>query len=451
MVAYSEVPVETISEEIPFNAFGEVPHPLLLGNSSIIPVPHKSAGSLNVVGVTPSASVGCPVPLLSPVQLETRSYQQDPYCISATYPIDTIVPPQRYPEIPGVGAISKPSICGSYKTSFACTKDHTHFMQKVPHKCFKTSCPVCFSASLTRASSRIARVFRGYRARVDSLDLSVDSNIAAHHRAMARHLNHFVLSVPVSKYAEGTDERKIIAAARRVAARAGIEMGMMAVHPWRINEKIKSRLVRKCKKPDLMSDEIKEKKFWALIREDALELGSWRNYVHWSPHVHALGYGYLPSQETPEEKTAFKKLTKGWFVKKIKRGRNYDIEQIALADCFNGLDVEDPIAAVAYYILSHAAYRPGRNLYTFFGLFNPSKLRKNGKPENNKVQAVCPKCNSPLAFGEDVAGVFQYAPGVRGDKWRPRLLNLQHQPMLIMGIDPPPEKVDKAWSRVWSP
>lgn len=376
----------------------------------------------------------------SPSLTTERPKGATPLLYPATYPIDTIFhsePPLT--AIPGTGNQTKPD-CGTFRTAFACTKDASHFMQKVPHKCFNLSCPVCFSAALTRASTRIAQKFRGYRARVDTLDLDVNPELAYHHRAMAKHLNHFVLSPPVGKYAENTVCKKIVAASRRIAALVGIEAGMMALHPWRIKDEIKPRLGRRCKKVELMAEDTKEKKFWALIREDALGLGSWREYIRWSPHVHILGYGYLPPQETPEEKTAFKKLTKGWFVKKIKRGSGYDIEQPALIDCFNGQEVEDPISAVAYYILSHAAYRPGHNLYSYLGFFNPSKLRKDGKSKNNKVPVVCPKCNSPVAFGEDEYGSFKYFPGSRGDLWKPRLLNLRHQDVLIMGIDPPPEK-----------
>lgn len=301
-------------------------------------------------------------------------------------------------------------------------------------------CPACYSSALTRSARRIARVVRAYHERVDRLDLMVNPELAAHHRAMAVHLNHFVLSVNPGKYPEGTDEKKIRAAAVRICSKVGIEGGMLAVHPWRIKENVKSRLGRICRKIEVTSLEEKEKKFWVLIREDILKLGSWRSYIDWSPHVHILGYGYLLPQTTPEEKQAFKKISAGWFVKKIKRGSGYDIEQAPLKECFDGQEVQDPVAATAYYILSHAALRKGRNLYVWFGFLNPQKLRKDGKVIADKVPVVCPKCNSPVVFGEDTFDNFIYTPGSKGDIWKPRLLNLQSQRMLIMGIDPPPEK-----------
>ena len=63
MSSYVEVPIETFSEEVPFKRFGVGPTPLLLGNTSIVRVPHKPTGSpCKRMDVSAPALVGCPVP-----------------------------------------------------------------------------------------------------------------------------------------------------------------------------------------------------------------------------------------------------------------------------------------------------------------------------------------------------------------------------------------------------
>lgn len=345
-------------------------------------------------------------------------------------------------QIPGVGVVSKPGICGTYHTSFACVKDHNHFKQKVPHKCFNLSCPECYTAALTRQGKRIAKTFRGVKERIDRLDLSVDPETAKHLRLMITNAYHVLISFPPGRYPEGTPINKIRRAGIDVALAVGLEGApAVFVHPWRVLNPIKTRLIRRCKNRDILTEQMKEKKFWALIHEDALKFGDWRKYVYWSPHIHMVAaVGYIMPQTTPEEKEAFKKKARGCIVKKI--GKPLDIEK--LENCFNGQTVEDPLVALAYYAGSHAAYEPGHRLYVSFGIFDSKNIRKDGKAVDNKQQMVCPKCNSPVAFGQDIEnGTFQYEPGTKGDLWKPRLINLQSQKYLIRGVDPLPPKRDK--------
>jgi hypothetical protein len=257
---------------------------------------------------------------------------------------------------------------------------------------------------------------------------------------MAANPYHVMLSPPPGRYPEGTPIEKIKRAGLKIAARLGIEGApAVFVHEMRILKNIQERLKHRVRDIDLRTEQGRDKKYWALIREDALHLGSIEAYTFWSPHIHMAGaVGYLMPQNTPEEKAEFKKLAKGWIVKKIGK-----IDMPPLDECFTGQELEDPIAGLVYYLGSHAAYRPGHRLYTPFGVFDSKNIRKDGKPVDDKRQMTCPVCNSPVGFGEEIQGRFEYERGTKGDQWRPRLINLQGQRYLIRGIDAFPEKKDQ--------
>jgi hypothetical protein len=146
-----------------------------------------------------------------------------------------------------------------------------------------------------------------------------------------------------------------------------------------------------------MKDEDREKKFWELAREDALGLGSWREYVHWGPHFHIIGFGRLPDQKTPEQKEAAAGILAGWVVKWI---RHVDTER-----SFNGQDMEDPIAALASYLLSHTAYFARKKAPVWLGVCGPNYIKKAGDPEQLSYPVVCPKCGAPVVkYGDDADG-----------------------------------------------
>lgn len=340
--------------------------------------------------------------------------------------------------IPGMGETKRPGFCGTYHTAFACVKDHTHFNQKVPHKCFNLSCPSCYGSALTRAGKRVAKTFRGWRERISRIDLSADPGYAEHLRRMAANPDHLVGSPPPGRYPEGTPIEKIRRDCIEIAMSLGIEGApAVFVHTMRISKPIQERLKHKVKKADVIGPEGREKKYWALVREDALHIGGIEKYTYYSPHIHMAGaVGHLMSQKTPEEKAEFKMRAKGWIFWK----RPGHIDMPPLDECFTGQEVEDPIAGLVYYIGSHAEYRPGHRLYTAFGLFDSKNIRKDGKPVDDKRQMTCPKCNSPVAFGEMMDDHFEYERGTKGDPWRPRLINLQGQKYLIRGIDVFPKK-----------
>jgi hypothetical protein len=164
----------------------------------------------------------------------------------------------------------------------------------------------------------------------------------------------------------------------------------MAFHPYRVKKSLNWRLAKLCEDNLTKSPEEREKKFWELVREDALGLGSWRAYVTWSPHYHVIGFGKLPDQRTDEEKESVKKLYKGWVVVWI---RHVDAFRQ-----FDGTELLDPIAELAFYILSHAGYQPGRKMPVWLGACSPNNLHAE-EIIKEEYQVVCPKCGAPVVIG----------------------------------------------------
>jgi hypothetical protein len=190
------------------------------------------------------------------------------------------------------------------------------------------------------------------------------------------------------------DIDKIKELGRLWSRKVGITGGVMLFHPFRINMHLRYHLVRACHAAARMNDEDREKKFWELAREDVLGLGSWRDYVVWGPHFHIIGFGRLPDQKTPEQKEAAAEILAGWVVKWI---RHVDTER-----SFNGQDMEDPIAALASYLLSHTAYFARKKAPVWLGVCGSNYIMKDGEPECLSCQVVCPVCNAiAVKYGRD--------------------------------------------------
>jgi hypothetical protein len=331
--------------------------------------------------------------------------------------------------------------------SYACTRDPTEYKKTVAHSCDGVTCPICFKRPLLKASNRIASQIRGYQERASRLDPNGTQEERDHYYG-ARWLNHYVISPPPGKYAPDTPKKVIIAAARRIAKKAGLTGGFMFPHTMRIKHDMKPDLKRDTQAHARESDEDKELKFWDLIREKVNSgdnLGKWAFY---SPHVHAEAFGYLPDQNTPEEKAAFKKLMKGWIVS-FKR----HVKTPPLDSCFDGQTLNDPIAEMAYYALSHALVEPGTQMYSAFGFM--ADLRKDGGAIPVRYDCTCPKCNAPVAYGRDTPDGYRFEDGFEGDQYRMRRVTAFARWVLIKGIDTIPERARKRISArasaIWGP
>lgn len=299
--------------------------------------------------------------------------------------------------ISGTGNVTDETRCGVWSSSHACSMDPGHYLRTIKHSCDNPSCPICFGSWMNKAARRIAERVRGYIEAANGAQLDLDGiSLALWHKDNTRYLNHYVGSPRPGEITPDMPYNTIKQRGRAMAARVGITGAVQVFHPFRIQKSLQLQLTRHCRAVVHMNEEDREKKFWELVREDALHLGNWREYVEWSPHFHYIGFGRLPEQRTPEQKAEWQEVLAGWIFKWI---RHVDTERV-----FDGQQMQDPIAALAAYLLSHAGYLPGRKIPSWLGVMGPNQLRKVGDPEQLSVAVVCPVCGSSVILYEPSMG-----------------------------------------------
>ena len=282
--------------------------------------------------------------------------------------------------LPGSGQITNPD-CGAWLRSAACSRDPKDYSKRISKNCGHIECPVCWTGPVGRVARNASARLRGYirEALIKSLQERYQLTV-----------NHFMMSPPEGAITFDMPYNKIKQRGRDMAVRAGITGGFMAFHPFRIKKSVAWRLGRLC--DDNLKDhpEEREKKFWELVRADALGLGSWQEYVRWSPHYHVVGFGRLPDQKTDEEKDAVRTLYKGWIVVWIRHVDSYRQ--------FDGTVLQDPISDLVFYILSHAGYQAGRKMPVWLGTCSPNNLHAE-ETIKQEFNVVCPKCHAPVILG----------------------------------------------------
>jgi hypothetical protein len=300
-------------------------------------------------------------------------------------------------KIPGVGSITDEKICGTWKTSAACSNDPTHFTRHFKNSCGNPLCPECFGSWMNKAANRIAQRLRGYIREANAGQFTLDDTpLAVWHKDNTRYLNHYVVSPRKDEIKFDWSYQKIRQVGMKMAQRMGVTGGEGFFHPYRVTKTIQLRLKYLCRETTRMTEDEQERKFWELIRDDALKLGSWTKYVEWSPHYHIIGFGRLPDQRTQEQKDEFKRKFAGWII--------HWVRHVNTARYFTGQDMHDEIIELAAYLLSHSGYElsekgKGRNIPIDFGVCGRNQLKKLGDPEQESYQVVCPKCGSKVIMG----------------------------------------------------
>lgn len=282
--------------------------------------------------------------------------------------------------IAGSGENTDPE-CGAWTQTVACGKNPKHYSKRITKNCGHIECPVCWTGPVGRASRNASARIRGYIEDATRKGLRDKNQLT---------VNHYVLSPNKGEITPDMSYNKIKQRARDTAARAGIWGGFMAFHPFRIKKSIAWRLGRLCDENLKDRPEEREKKFWELVREDALGLGSWMAYAFWSPHYHVVGFGRLPDQKTEEEKEAVKKLYRGWVVVWIRHVDSFRQ--------FDGTKLQDPIAELVFYILSHAGYQVGRKMPVWLGVCSQNNMHAE-ETKQAEYRVVCPKCGSFVVIG----------------------------------------------------
>ena len=300
-------------------------------------------------------------------------------------------------KIPGTGSITDVKNCGTWKTSAACSNDPGHFTRHFKNSCGNPLCPECYGSWISKAANRIAQRLRGYIREANNGQFTLDDTpLAAWHKDNTRYLNHYVVSPRKDEICFDWSYQKIRQVGMKMARRMGVTGGEGFFHPYRVIKPIKIRLKYLCRETTRMTEDEQERKFWELIRDDALKLGSWQKYVEWSPHYHIIGFGRLPDQRTQEQRDEFKRKFAGWIVHWV---RHVNTERY-----FTGQDMHDEVIELAAYLLSHSGYElnekgKGRNIPIDFGVCGRNQLKKLGDPLIESYQVVCPKCQSLVIMG----------------------------------------------------
>lgn len=225
------------------------------------------------------------------------------------------------------------------------------------YHCNNWECPVCLHWTAARAALRIA----------ERLLLCLIALCAF--GTYPGHINHFVLSVPASEY-DNFDLDKMKKQAVKYAKQIGISGGAIAFHPYRVIEDLKKPIRRAMKARGLDGGD------WVGIHANVLGLGSWREYVVFSPHFHIVGYFKLK-----EKSNDFVRRT-GWVYKNISVAEHRYAEN------------QEGVRRIFAYALTHHAIAKGKHNVTYFGNASYNKFETDVWKE---IQAKsCPDCSAQM-------------------------------------------------------
>lgn len=277
-------------------------------------------------------------------------------------------------EIGLVGTGEAREHCGEIRYLVSCTKELCEHKELRALSCGRAECEQCYTTWAARGATRIAERFEGYKEAYDR-EIAAVKGV----RRLGNPL-HVSISAPESLYEEikknpGFGRRE----AQKIARLNGVRSGTIEYHAYRIIPEIKQEL-RRYRDMDAI-----DASFYDLIREDVLNLGSWKKYLYFSPHYHGIVHARKEGKEVRE---AVYKRT-GWVYRVIPREENGKKKYY--------LENSEAIHRVAYYILDHAALIPGFNAVSFFGgmAFNQmviDRLRSWFVWDYER----CPLCSSPL-------------------------------------------------------
>lgn len=245
--------------------------------------------------------------------------------------------------------------CGLPRKLAVCPNHHHRVFY---HSCNQWSCPTCFISSVSRAARRAE----------DRLTVSIQA-----YRGTSQRLGRpqqIIFSPPSSQYFLSLEDLK--QKALTYAARVGVVAGGIVFHPYRI----KSVYFWPLREHLRELPKSQRRGVWNLVRTNALGLSSWRDYVEYEPHFHIVGF--MPS--VLEKSDVFYQST-GWIYK------NSSAREGGLRS----------IRATAAYLLTHAAYIPGKKTVTYFGLSSYNKIvveRVNPRYEDLK----CAVCGLPMSL-----------------------------------------------------
>jgi len=310
-------------------------------------------------------------------------------------------------DIPGVGGpcgrvVKKDSViqCGTVTRWVSCPGGHVrHPLKSV---CENIDCEDGHTKWMGKASHRISERLRGVREYLLSSDHALTA-AGADLRARSNLLRHVVVSPPEGLLLPDISLEDAFKAFKKIRERFALwdgGYGMVVFHPYRLRDELKDRLKLILGNRASQPEHYSKGGLWELIRQDPLHLGSWYQYVVWSPHFHVIGAG------RPLVKSTVFASQSGWIYKNL-GARKLEIT----INPKSGI-IEDQLTLGIRYLLSHAAVERAewkfKNTYRFFGYASGkrSRLKKNrdGKVMYELIESDlrCPECGDLLQWAEEI-------------------------------------------------
>lgn len=250
--------------------------------------------------------------------------------------------PHHQKVTPGYMSHANTARCGEVLHQVICPDDPEHFRELHSYSCHRPACPECWPSWCKRAAE------------------DASARVEAYGRLNGgRTPRHIAFSPPPGRY--GPDDlRVMLEELNQVLRKVGVEASAAIPHPYRL--------------VDGDNDDEPDKPRSNRYRE-ALDAPDWRERVYWSPHVHCLVYGPLPSSDDFEKKT-------GWVYRNQERGPGSRRGRRG-----------DELTGTIYYLLTHA-WVLGNNAVVryWFGM----STRKLGRVEDAPVyeEVICPVCKA---------------------------------------------------------
>jgi len=292
-------------------------------------------------------------------------------------------------DIPGLGR--KYEDCGKIFKIWLCEK--CGYKQPIKNTCDRPDCSECWTSWASKEVKRVVERINGFK--------------EAYKKVKGRRLGNpqdVILSPPQKEAKKEVLESGGVEKLRKKAVlmikAAGIRGGLLIFHPYRIRSEFKAALFEVSKKED--------KKFWALVHEDALGLGDWRLYVYLAPHFHIIGFGNRVNGAEVYDKT-------GWICK------------------FKGhLSKDKDVSRAVYYFLTHTAIREGKRAETWFGSLSYNQLSKSKRTVEYDVKR-CPECGADL--------IIEYVLTGRREEGFEKIVTWTYK----MKSKPPPKQIKLPW------
>jgi RNase P subunit RPR2 len=291
-------------------------------------------------------------------------------------------------DFPGMGSPSD-EYCGTVIRGAACSRDPGHWSRPHPVNCNRLSCPRCWSHKVGKTARNASDRFRGFLDALRELPLTLDgdgirTDALKRMKKRASRPLHAIFSPPPDRYPPDTPLEKIWKDAIATIKASGLLAGYVIFHPARLPDEVQDAL--RAYNRSLKASGKPTRPFWDLVRDDPLGLGTLHDYATWSPHFHVLGIGFL------ENAKAFHQAT-GWIYKNKRPGG------IPLGIEWNEKEnrFDDDVTKLLSYLMTHAAYVPGKRALRTFGYLNSKHVKKVGKQIVKRAkEAVCPVCGAPI-------------------------------------------------------